>query len=602
MSAPAPAPRDRSAAERPAKARVQEVFRALSRYVRNARMFSPEHPSCLRFIDTVEQNLLALTEQRGFLYLELGPRALTLDGEEVLAAGAPGMELLEGMYAEGARTFTFEKGLSGPEVRRFAALASTDWSRRSAYEEDLITATWRAELEHIHIEIADRFALAEEGATSSGAGADFERAAGQGVGKGGAGDSLQLRDLNLLLDELRHGAPSVDELVRMRQEELALFVQLREELDQRPAEAEVEDLVGADAQARSELNRQVQDVNHGADVPVEDIGLLVAELAALEPTEPALRALGEALVEQVLGLLAGGELSSAASLVRRTLLLLDEDLGAPIPGREALRAALAELFGDRHRLVVAGSLTRGAEIPNAKESLFTLLTVLDARQLDAFTRLAALVESVELDQVIADSLLLAVEREEAAVVALLGAAEGTTAIAPLLALSRLRSPQLIAPATARLHDPEARVREAALRALRGQQTPSVKQAALAALADSDRRVRMEALRYLAVYRDLAHLPDLERRMGAPAFASADEAELRAWLLSYALIGRGQSVGFLRRVALREQQLPGQHPTLDALVITALGRTDSEAGRKALAELPRRRPELAELVRDPKRGS
>lgn len=593
MSGAAPT---RAAADRSPRARVQEMFRALGRYARNARLFSPEHPSCQRFLATFTENLLALCAQRDFLYLELGPRSLILDGEEVLAAGAQGAELVEGLHGEGARTLTFEKGVDAAETLRFAALMCHDWSRRSAYEEDLITATWRAEFEHIHIEIADRFALAEEGVASGGLG-EAERAAGHGVSTVGPGDSLQLRDLRVLLEELERGPPAAEALVRMRQEELALFVQLREEIDPELAEPEVEDLWEADPTARAELRRQVEAIDHGADVPVEEFGALVAELALLEPSPEALRGLAEALVEQVIGLVAGAELGSAAALVRRTLLLLDEDLALEVPGRAALREGLAELFGDRHRLVVAGSLTRSAESPQARSCLFTLLAVLDERHPDRFAKLAALVEDIELDQVIADALLLAVGQEEPAVVAALEAGTGTTAIAPLLALGRLRSPALIAPAMSRLKDPEARVREAALRALRGQQSPAVKQAALDALNDLDRRVRTEALRYLAVYRDPAHLPAMEARLLSPAFSSADEAETRAWLLSYALVGRGQAVTLLRRVALGEVSLAGRHPALDEQVITALARTGSEAGRKVLAELPRRRPELSELVRD-----
>ena len=114
---------------------------------------------------------------------------------------------------------------------------------------------------------------------------------------------------------------------------------------------------------------------------------------------------------------------------------------------------------------------------------------------------------------------------------------------------------------------------------------------LDSLADAAPRVRQEALRYLAIYRDPTQLPTMEAHLLSAELGRVEEPELRAWLLAFAMVGRGQAVPLLRKLILKEVTLAGDHPNLDGLLITALKRTQSDGGKRVLTEAIRARPEL-----------
>jgi hypothetical protein len=581
-----------------AKIRValREVFVNLAKYGRVRRLYGEDHQSARRFMELFGQGLLTQAEELGFMQLELSPNGMTLEGDEILNHGNFGVELAESLFAEGVRALVIERGVSREEAERFGLIACMDWTRRAALDDDLATMVWRAELEHIHLEVADRFSSVSDG-DGEGLGGDGGR--GGGGDGGGTGDSSALQALKALSEELAAGddaAPKTDGLVRMRQEEANLLTRLRRELVE-VADPGTEELVD-DAEALpddprllNELKAEVNRINLGQDLDAEELGNLCLELLWAERRAEQVEEIGRALATQAIGLLMAADPVGAAALVRRSLALLDGDVLPEFTAREALRRGLAELVQDKSRESFAYALNQLAEPGRAKGPLFTLLSPLEPQHRPQLEQLCAALDDAELAQVAADVNLGLMDYDEKAVLNAVEKAEGARAVGPLLALSRLKAPQAIGACMARVRDPEPRVREAALRALRPHQSPGIKQAVLDSLGDAAPRVRQEALRYLAIYRDPTQLNVMEAHLLSPELARVEEPELRGWLLAFAMVGRGQAVPLLRKLILKELSLAGDHPNLDGLLITALKRTQSDGGKRVLTEALRARPEL-----------
>lgn len=584
-----------------AKIRValREVFVNLAKYGRVRRLYGEDHQSARRFMELFSQALVTQAEELGFMQLELSPGGMALEGDEILNHGTFGVELAESLYAEGGRALVVERGVDVEEAQRFGLIACMDWSRRAAVDDDLATMVWRAELEHIHLEVADRFSSVNDG-DGEGLGGDGGRGGG---GDGGAnGDSSALQALKALAEELAAGdsaTPATDGLVRMRQEEANLLTRLRQELvevaDPGTEELLDDDALPDDPRLLAEQRAEVERVNLGQDLDAEDLGNLCLELLWAERRAEAVEQLGRALASQVVGLVMAADPVGAAALVRRSLALLDGDVLPEFTAREPLRRGLAELVNDKSREAFAYALNQLAEPGRAKGPLFTLLSPLEPQHRPQLEQLCAALDDAELAQVAADVILGLMDYDEKAVLTAVEKAEGARAVGPLLALSRLKAPQAIGACMARVRDPEPRVREAALRALRPHQSPGIKQAVLDSLGDAAPRVRQEALRYLAIYRDPTQLGVMETHLLSAEFARVEEAELRAWLLAFAMVGRGQAVPLLRKLILKEVSLAGDHPNLDSLLITALKRTQSDGGKRVLTEAMRARPELEALA-------
>lgn len=594
------APPKRVGKER-AKIRValREVFVNLAKYGRVRRLYGEDHQSARRFMELFSQGLVAQAEELGFMQLELSPSGMTLEGDDILNHGNFGVEIAESLYAEGVRALVIERGVTAEEAQRFGLIACMDWSRRAAVDDDLATMVWRAELEHVHLEVADRFSSVNDG-DGEGLGGDGGR--GGGGDGGGTGDSSALQALKALAEELAAGGdapPTTEGLVRMRQEEANLLTRLRRELvevaDGGAEELLEDEALPEDPRLLRELKAEVERINQGQDLDAEDLGNLCLELLWAERRPEQVEALGQALAAQAIGLLMGADPVGAAALVRRSLALLDGDVLPEFTAREALRRGLAELVSDARRESFAYALNQLAEPGRAKGPLFTLLSPLEPQHRPQLERLCAALDDAELAQVAADVNLGLMDYDEKAVLAAVEKAEGVRAVGPLLALSRLKAPQAIGACMARVRDPEPRVREAALRALRPHQSPGIKQAVLDSLGDAAPRVRQEALRYLAIYRDPTQLSVMETHLLSAEFARVEEAELRAWLLAFAMVGRGQAVPLLRKLIMKEVSLAGDHPNLDALLITALKRTQSDGGKRVLTEALRARPELEAVM-------
>ena len=170
---------------------VREVFLNLVKHGRTSRLYGAGHRHARRFLDAYTQALLSFLEEFEVLQVEVTPDDFLWQGQPVLSKATNAQQMTYGLYAEGARGLSIERGTETRETVKLADLLSRDWLRRTEFDDDLIAACWRADFEHVHVDVADRFteeqddggdsALREDLALGRSAGTDAMRMTGDSV-------------------------------------------------------------------------------------------------------------------------------------------------------------------------------------------------------------------------------------------------------------------------------------------------------------------------------------------------------------------------------------------------------------------------------------
>lgn len=571
---------------------TKDAFGNLIKHIKTARLYGPEHPNAERFLSLFVQEVESIVSHDS-LELEVKRAGIFVNGEQVVASDGSVQRILFGLYAEGCRGIVVNPGVGPTELRTLAALLGRDWLGRGDFDDDLVASVWRADFEHIYVDLADHFTdVMEQGGEE-----DLADSAGAGRVSGGAkehrGDSVLVPEIQGFLAELTAPESALD-AVRVNQDEVELYWRLRDTLDAPEAPGGLgEGLLQVDDRSRGLLDQEVAEVDAGRDAPLDRVGDVIFELIRLEHRAGALQDLGRTVAGHVLVLLERQDAAGAAALVRRALALADRDLFA-VRSIATFRDGYGVLLRDERLPRLAQVL--GQSQPSQRGALFTALSLLPPQSVPALVRLGARLESIALRQILADVVTLATERDLGAILALLEASEDRLAAVPLLALGRFRDPRSGDVALRWTRSADASVREAALRALRGIQSPRIKTEMIARVSDPASNVRTEALRYLAVYRDPMHFETLEQRIREEHLANLPEEEQKAWLLAAAHIGRDRAVPLLRAVV--EADLAGRPdaPRLRVLAVQALAATSTREGRLALEVVARRRPELRATVR------
>jgi hypothetical protein len=224
------------------------------------------------------------------------------------------------------------------------------------------------------------------------------------------------------------------------------------------------------------------------------------------------------------------------------------------------------------------------------------LSILGREQLPELVRFGADLRHATLRQVVADALILLVQADEEALLTLLVTGEDEESIIPLMALGRMESPAVVEECLRRMGSPNPALREACLRALRGQQSPRIRQEVLRCLKDDEASIRIEALRYLAVYRDRIDLPLLEARLLSTALKDYELDEVKAWIVSYAIVGRGEALKLLRSVLEGKLELAHSRDVVRPFCLEALVRLGTPEAQGTLDLLVRKDPTLEKDIR------
>ena len=577
-----------------AQTQVREIFQALIKHGRTSRLYGAGHQHTQGFLESFIDGLESFLKHQDMLFVEIEPDQVIFQGKEVLSSTNHGELLIYGLYSEGARAIGVDREAPRSELEGLAELLSQDWHQRSELEDDLVAATWRREFEHVHIDVADRFSEEDEFGD-----AVIREDIMRGQGPGGKdsrharGDSIMIPEIQGILAELEAQAAqaeSTSAVVRLKQDEAKLFLSLQDDLKHTMSVefgGEEEEIVAIDPTSQAELSREIAALEAGEDCSADRSGRVVLEALRLEQREAQVGYLARQVARHCTMLCADDRMAGAADLMRGLLLLCDTDVFPKYGFAGAIRRGYSTLIQEQNRIRLLQSLPKFCKTAEDRAALFAMLSLLGRNQLSELVRLGADLKTTEIRQVVADVVILLVQRDEEALVTLLVTGQEEEAIIPLMALGRLESPAVIEESLRRMGSPNAELREACMRALRGQNLPRVRQEVLRCLKDDEASIRVEALRYLAVYRQSMDLPLIESTLRSPKLGSYEPEEIRAWVKCYGIVGRNESIKLLRQVLEGTAKLAGPPELIRRLALEALLTLNTPESQGALELLGRK---------------
>ncbi|GDX78592.1 hypothetical protein LBMAG42_04030 [Deltaproteobacteria bacterium] len=559
-----------------AASRMREAFAALMKDARAERIYQGSanqdtQTARGRFQAAYLNCVRDALQEMPVLMMEVSPEGIHLGDTVVVESTERRGDLVEMLFSEGLRGISVEAGVSEDELITMGRLLLTPWHNMGPNDEDLSGAVWRADFAHVYLEIVD--ALADR---------DHEE----------AGESPIVRELAGLVAELNARAEGADEteVSRLRQDELAVLLRVRDQVDFTDAGAEAARL-RLESNLSPQLMEEVRAAREDQDMVKADVaGLLTACLEAAGEAEQA-RNIGEALFNYVINaVLAEG---GGSSLVQRTAELLDADLTPHLAHREAVRDAAAVLAQEPTRSRLARLFT-AADAKDASGLAFTLFFLLPGE--DEAIAIAPLLPAWAV-RVLADTVLLRAAPEPLVAIDVakrfMSHPERGGVLIGLAMAARQKDPRLIEGVLVHAKDAADEVREAVLVALRNHQTPKIREAVRAALNDAAERVRLEALRFCVAYRDLEVVSELESRLQGAGLSQTSVAEVRAMCIAVARINGVNSLQLL--VELADGARPARHPELPRLALHGLRAMNTEAGRAAMGRVALVVPALADEV-------
>jgi hypothetical protein len=395
-----------------------------------------------------------------------------------------------------------------------------------------------------------------------------------------------------LLAELEAGADRGTNVVRLKQDEAALFLSLQDDLKNSVGTSgDSEDVLPLEPAAKRALEQEIVALEAGKDVPVELTGALVFECVRLERRESLVMIMAKNLARHCSALCAEGQIVESASLMRRLLFLCDEQVFPDFQYESALRRGFSTFVQEANRRRLLEALPVHCHGREKEAALYTLLSILGRNQLPELVRFGADLKVASLRQVVADIVIQLVGGDEEALLTLLVTGEDEEAVIPLLALGRMNTPSCVEECLRRMGDTNATVREASLRAMRGQQSPRIRQEVLRCLKDDEPSIRIESLRYLSVYRDRVDLAMVEQVLLSERLASFSLDEVKAWIVAYGIIGRMGSLKLLRSVLEGKVELAVPLSQIQVFCLQALLRINSPQAQGTLELLGRKNIEM-----------
>ncbi len=565
----------RSHAQHQAAIRVRESFAALLKDAKAERMYlgtdlGEGQSARTRFRAAFLVGMRDALQEMPVVLIDVTPDGLLLGEHVIVAATERRGDFTEVLFSEGLRALSVEAGVSDDELLTMAALLVTPWQNHGPGVADLATSAWDSDFSHVHFEVVD--SLSDR---------DNEE----------LGESPIVRELLGLVAELNARADERGdaEIARLRQDELAVFLRLKDHVEFDESGEQAEELL-IESDLTPALVAELNACRADEDMARADVAGLLTALLGVVTTPDAARTVGEALFSYVVNaVLVEG---AGSGLAQRTAELLDADLTPHLPHRDMLRDAAAILATEptRSRL---GRLAATSQPQQASGLLFTLFLLLPGE--DEAISLAEALPAWAV-RVLADTVLLRAAPEPLVATDVprrfLARTERGALVLGLAMAARQNDPRLIEPVLAHASHIADDVREGVLVAIRHQQTPKIREFVRGFLADVAEPVRLEALRSCVAYRDLDVLPVIEGRLLGPGPVS--DTELRALCISYGRIGGTHALSLLVQVA--DGTRPVQRSALPRLALHGIKALGTESARSALARIGHVVPTLADEVR------
>lgn len=552
-----------SPAEEALVVELQEIFRRVERGLNAARQYTWDHKVTLGHMQAIHQVMSEyLARVPGPLHFEVKPHSFAMKSAVLWEPLHPFDEIPYNLFASGFRSFDITAGVSIDEVISLLDLMRRDPLRDFSPEDDLATAFWERQLEHVSYQVVSSF-LTIGSSEEADRELDDLVETGKGVVEGSGNRKPGLGELELEPASLEERAA----VIAARQSALRAVRSAGAATLDEPTRALI--AAALDMPEAEWETRYVKVLAHAA-----------VDAMAYEQTELVCAPLRSGLVEAAAS-------QAIAPALRRTLAVVEAVTlrAGPAASAELTRALVdAETLG-----VVLKELARPipeAERASAERSAPLLAQLLDETGPEHFSSVLAALARADVEP-IRDALLRFLERHgagrELEIAAILGEADlakGRAVLGLLHALGTEAAARALTAAESSVH-PEIRVEAVAMRAQTS--TEGLRDELARLLSSRDQFVRMAVLGTMARYKVKEAGPLLVQMATDDAFHKLDINERRVtletlWELSPV---RGESLvtdlatktGMLTREAVDDTR---------TLAIQLLGRLSDN--RSVIAEL------------------
>jgi hypothetical protein len=479
-------------------AELQEGFRSIERALTAVRQYTWEHPVTTQQIASTVEVLGQVVQRHAedFVF-DVKPHSFTKRGAVLWEPLHPFDEIPYNLFASGFRRFSFLPGLTSDELRAWLELIRKDPYRDFSPEDDMATAFWEKQLEHVRYQVVSSF-------LTVGASNELDREY----------DDLMESGQDLVQSTVRKKGAGADvETEPMSNEERAAMITAHQvalravrsagaaALDERARQmiAAALDMPEAEWEARyvKVLAHAASDAMAHGNLALIAVPLQVGlhEAASSQSLEVALRRTLAVLAQLVTRAGPGARAELARELFdEATLGLVLKELARPVPESESAKRSSARRRTWPRLIVEAG--------PQAFDTVLGALARADVEPIRD-----ALMRYLEMH---------AVGREEQ-IGALLGEADLTRGRAILGLLGRLGTEAAARALKAAESNafPELRVEAVAVRAKTSPE--GLRDELSRLLADRDPGVRMAVLRTMARYKVKEAGPTLVQLIGDAAF-------------------------------------------------------------------------------------
>lgn len=157
---------DATAAEKEELASAHTVVLALVKTSKGLRIYLPNNPVLITFVDELAAKMTAHLSRFGPLRLDVEPFALRYGGGEVYRNDDPKESIACRLHADGIRTLTFEQGVDARELMAFLGIVGFE---RPTNDDDVVTQLWERNLPHINYLLEEDFLEGEPDEEPEGA-------------------------------------------------------------------------------------------------------------------------------------------------------------------------------------------------------------------------------------------------------------------------------------------------------------------------------------------------------------------------------------------------------------------------------------------------
>lgn len=130
-----------------------DVLLAMVKATKGLRMYLPNNPVLIRFVEELNEKMTAHIGRFGGLRLDVEPFALRYKGAEVYENPDPKDSLAFRIHSDGIRELTFSRGLEQRELKSFLGIVA--FEQHAHLDDDIVTQLWERDLPHISYVLED---------------------------------------------------------------------------------------------------------------------------------------------------------------------------------------------------------------------------------------------------------------------------------------------------------------------------------------------------------------------------------------------------------------------------------------------------------------